>query len=64
MQGQTNNSGFMTKLYMERQEKSRERPRLGTKDKETKMYITQKLLVEFLPNLRWWQDQFLELKIE
>jgi len=26
-------------------------PCLGTKDKETKMHITQKLLVGFLPNL-------------
>jgi len=41
----------MAKLYMKRQEKSREKPCLGTKDKETKMHITQKLLVGFLPNL-------------
>jgi len=39
----------MAKLYMERQAKSRES--LGTKDKETKMHLTQKLLVGFLPNL-------------
>ena len=39
----------MAKLHMERQAKSRES--LGTKDKETKMHITQKLLVGFLPNL-------------
>ena len=50
MERQTNNSGLMAKLYMERQTKSRERPCLGTKDKETKMHITQKLLVGFLPN--------------
>ena len=41
----------MAKLYLERQAKSRERACLGTKDKETKMHITQKLLVGFLPNL-------------
>jgi len=51
MEGQTNNSGLMAKLYMERQAKSREKPCLGTKDKETKMHITQKFLVGFLPNL-------------
>jgi len=41
----------MAKLYIKKQAKSRERPCLGTKDKETKMHITQKLLVGFLPNL-------------
>jgi len=41
----------MAKLYMERQAKSKERSCLGTKGKETKMHITQKLLVGFLPNL-------------
>ena len=41
----------MAKLYMKRQAKSRERPCLGTKDKETKMHITQKLLVGFHSNL-------------
>ena len=41
----------MAKLHMERQAKSRERPCLGTKDKETKMHITQKLFVGFLPKL-------------
>ena len=41
----------MAKLYMERQAKSREKPGLGTKNKETKMHITQNLLVGFLPNL-------------
>ena len=41
----------MVKLYMERQAKSREKRYLGTKDKEPKMHITQKLLVGFLPNL-------------
>jgi len=51
MERQTNNPGLMTKLYMERQTKSRERPCLGTKDKETKMHITQQLLVGFVPNL-------------
>ena len=50
MERQTNNSGLMVKLYMERQAKSREKPRLGTKDKETKKHITQKLFVGFLPN--------------
>jgi len=51
MERQTNNSGLMANLYMERQAKSRERLCLGTKDKETKMHITQKLFVGFLPNL-------------
>ena len=51
MERQTNNSGLMAKLYMERQAKSRERPCLGNKDKETKMHITQKLFVGFLQNL-------------
>ena len=41
----------MAKLYMERQAKSREKPCLGTKDKETKMHIAQKLLIGFHPNL-------------
>jgi len=41
----------MEKMYMERQAKSREKPCLGTKDKEIKMHITQKLFVRFLPNL-------------
>jgi len=36
---------------MERQAKSRKKLCLGTKDKKTKMNITQKLFVEFLPNL-------------
>jgi len=36
---------------MGRQAKSRERPCLGNKDMETKMHITQKLFVGFLPNL-------------
>jgi len=35
MERQTNNSGLMAKLYMERQAKFRERTCLGTKDKET-----------------------------
>jgi len=47
----TNNSGLMAKIYMKRQAKSREKPCLGTTDKETKMHITQKLFVGFLPNL-------------
>ena len=51
MEKQTNNSGLMAKLYMERQAKSRKRPCLGTKDKETKMHVTQKLFVGFLPNV-------------
>ena len=51
MERQTNNSGLTAKLYMERQTKSRERPCLGNKDKETKRHITKKLLVGFLPNL-------------
>jgi len=51
MERQTNNSGLMAKLYMKRQAKSRERACLGTKDKETKMHITQKLLVGLHPNL-------------
>ena len=51
MERQTNNSGLMAKLDMERQAKSRKRPGLGIKDKETKMHITQKLLVGFFPNL-------------
>jgi len=41
----------MTKLYMKRQAKSRERPCLETKDRRTKMHITQKFLVGFDPNL-------------
>jgi len=51
MERQTNISGLMTKMYMERQAKSRGKSCLGTKDKETKMHITQKLSVGFLPNL-------------
>jgi len=39
----------MAKMYMERQAKSREKPCLGTKDKEAKMHITQKLFLGFLP---------------
>jgi len=38
-------------MYMERQAKSRKKPCLGTKDKKTKMNITQKLFAGFLPNL-------------
>jgi len=51
MERQTNNSGLVAKLYMKRQAKSRDRPCLGIKDRETKMHITQKLFVGFLPNL-------------
>jgi len=51
MERQTNNSGLVSKMYMERQAKSREKSCLGTKDKITKMHITQKLFVGFLPNL-------------
>ena len=36
---------------IERQAKSREKPCLGTQDKETKIHITQNLFVGFLPNL-------------
>jgi len=51
MERQTNNSGPMAKLHMERQAKSTERPCLWIKDKDTKLHITQKLLVGFHPNL-------------
>ena len=51
MERQTNNSGLVSKMDMERQAKSRKRPCLGTQDKQIKMHITQKLLVGFLPNL-------------
>jgi len=36
---------------MKRQAKSRERPCLRIKDRETQLHITQKLLVGFHPNL-------------
>jgi len=51
MERQTNNSGLVSKIDMERQVKSRKKPCLGTKDKKTKMHFTQKLFVGFLPNL-------------
>ena len=54
MERQTNNSGlvlYYSKLYMKRQAKSRERPCLRIKDRETKLHITQKLLVGFHSNL-------------
>jgi len=51
MERQTNNSGRMAKQYMKRQAKSRERPCLGIKDRETKLHITQKFLVGFHPSL-------------
>jgi len=38
-------------MDMERQAKSRQKPCLDTKDKQTKMHITQKLFNGFLPNL-------------
>ena len=37
--------------YMERQAKLRKTACLGIKDKETRLYITQKLVVGFHPNL-------------
>ena len=51
MERQTNISGLMAKLYMKRQAKSRERPCLWIEDRETKLHITQKVLVGFHPNL-------------
>jgi len=51
METQTNNSGLVSQIYMERQAKSREKPCLGTKDRKSKMHITQKLTIGFLPNL-------------
>ena len=41
----------MAKLYMKRQAKSMERPCLWIRDRETKLHITQKLLVGFHSNL-------------
>jgi len=51
MERQTNNSGLVSKMYMETQAKSRKKSCLGTKDKKSKMHITQKLTIGFLPNL-------------
>jgi len=51
MERQTNNSGLVSKMYMERQAKSRIKLCLGIQDKISKMHITQKLFVRFLPNL-------------
>jgi len=51
MERQTNNSGLVSKMYMDRQAKSRKKPCLGTKDKQSRMHITQKLTIGFLPNL-------------
>jgi len=51
MERQTKNSWLVSKMDMARQVKSRKKPCLGTKDKKTKMNITQKLFVGFLPNL-------------
>ena len=51
MERQTNNSGLLSILYMERQAKSRKKLCLGIQDKICKMHISQKPLVGFLPNL-------------
>jgi len=51
MERQTNNSGLVSKMDVGRQAKSRKKPCLGTKDKQIKMHITQKLFDGFLPNL-------------
>jgi len=48
---QANNSGPVSKQCMERQAKSRETACLSIKDKETRLYITQKLVLGFHPNL-------------
>jgi len=41
----------MSNMYMERQAKSREKFCLGIQDKISKIHITQKFFVGFLPNL-------------
>jgi hypothetical protein len=48
---QTNNSGLLAILYMVRQAKSGILPCLGTQDRQSKMHISQKIIVGFLPNL-------------
>jgi len=51
MERQTNKSGLVSKVYMERQAKSGKKLCLGIQDKETKTHIKQKLFIGFLPNL-------------
>ena len=48
MEGQANNSGPAAKRCMERQAKLRKTACLGIKDKETRLYITQKLGLDFI----------------
>jgi len=48
---QANNSGLVAISYMVRQAKSRKLPCLGTQDRQSKMHISQKVFVGFLPNL-------------
>jgi len=46
---QTNNSGLVSKVYMERQTKSGEKLCLGIQDKGTKMHIKQKPVIGVSP---------------
>jgi len=48
---QTNNSGLVSKVYMERQAKSGKKLCLRIQDKKTKIHIKQKPIVEFVQNL-------------
>jgi len=50
MERQTNHSGLVSILYMERQAKSRKKLCLETKDKQIVSKIEQKLESGFLPN--------------
>jgi len=51
MERQTNNSGLVSKVYMERQAKSGKNLCLGIQDKEIETHIEQKPIIAFLPNL-------------
>jgi len=51
MERQTNNSGLVSKVYMETQAKSGEKLCLGIQDKEIETRIKQNPMIEFLPNL-------------
>jgi len=50
LETQKNNSGLVSKMYMERQAKSRKKPCLGNKDNQIVTHIKQKLTIGFLPN--------------
>jgi len=48
---QTNNSGLVSKVYMERQAKSGKKLCLGIQDKEIRMHLKQKHMIGFVQNL-------------